>query len=184
MGSKFACSTCSVIRGCKHALALPDHGCNAKFLSVEGKRGPVQEKARSFPLREKGLLFFIPVALSAVCMRVCLCVNAQWCSALAHRQHQSLGPGWWLPSCRPPVGTPLCCQPCAGSSALTALCVPTYQPRLPVLWDTRSCCRGTRVSTGNFCPSQWPSPPQPTPYLLHPWWTPFQVCLFLGVFLT
>lgn len=43
-----------------------------------------------------------------------------------------------------------------------ALCVPTYQPRLPVLWDTRSCCQGTRVSTGTSVPAS--DRPHPSPH--------------------
>lgn len=168
MGSKFACSTCSVIRGCEHSLALLDHGCNAKLLSVEGKRGPVQEKARSFPLvsgREvcsfSSLLHCQLCACVYVC--VCLCVCVCVCPVVPRPSAQAASEPWprlVTAQLQTPRGTPLCCQPHAGRGALTTLYVPTYKPHLPVLWDTHSCCRGTRVSSGRG--HQWTSVPAHT----------------------
>lgn len=118
----------------------------------------------------------IPVASSVVSMRVCLCVNARWRPALAHRQHPGLGPGWWLPSCRLQT-------PSGNTAGLPASRGPQHPGAVRPPISPLACASGHTFllpgDTGqlwprppvDFCPSQCLRPPPhtiPAPSMVNP----------------
>ena len=63
------------MRGWERSPALPDRGCNAKRLPVEGEGGPVQEKTLSSPLISgRGVCPFASPLRRQLCLCVCVCV--------------------------------------------------------------------------------------------------------------